>query len=555
MKKYLSAVLALLLTVSSFSCSDKKKDSKPESSNSQTVTENSATSQNAQDTSETENSTTSTSSVTSTTSAVSSSSTSNSNSKTTSTKQSSSTSTGGKTSASQNQNSPNQDTKSTPAVSPENAPVHEHSDTPNSPSGTFYDYDFTDIVVTPTVIDTESEKPFSENQFSVDMRDFGTLNSPCSQKEALYTVPGSPEYTDDFIEQVKNSQFPARVANSCYHDGVLYLALSYDINCTDSHCFKIFSYNISTGESEELYSYSNADSGVKIYYMYFAGDTLIANLSKTDTSDTAIEEYLSEEHDRPFSGKKISAETCRLDMDSHELVPIAEGECKVSDYDDRCITLYRFSYPDTDSDKRTASVLRYDKITEEISELKNITTDSSNDIFVSGETIFNTFKQDNRNIGVESDNFTLCTDIRGDLVSADKDKVTIVAQNQMMGNHSATLYVYDFKYMERYVLDLSDLAYNADPLGDNFIISQLSSLDYYLIPETGATFPVNNSSEYSDTNNYSAYEITEKDYSIIYISSNDGFSYPTYYDSDGKLCLAPSDLSEPLWTDFQIICP
>lgn len=242
-------------------------------------------------------------------------------------------------------------------------------------------------------------------------------------------------------------------------------------------------------------------------------------------------------------------------MDSHEFVPIAEGECKVSDYDDRCITLYRYSYPDDNSDERTASVFRYDKITEELSELKNITTDSSNDIFVSGETIFNTFKQDNRNIGVESDNFTLCTDIRGDLVSANKDKVAIVAQNQMMGNHSATLYVYDFNYMERYVLDLSDLAYNADPLGDNFIISSLSSLQFhYLIPETGATFPVKNSSEYLNTNHYTHLS-AEKDYYLMCTYSHDQFGYPTYYDSDGNICLAPSDLSEPLRTDFQIICP
>ncbi len=275
MKKYLSAVLALLLTVSSFSCSDKKEAIQSESqpSTETNSTEKSSLSDTSSDLSETVSSATSSTSATVTPSAVTSSSAKSTTATTAVTSSSSRTSKTSQTTSAKSK---------TTAVNKQNSNNSQNSEKKPSapllsiPSGNFSDDDFRYIDVNPNLI-KDAAPPFEIHTEYVESLDFGSYSSPCNTPENINEYydeqiesvqsKGEPEVLIDSLENERQEalehvgeEFSGTILGFACDEKSAFFVVGYDehkFNQSSFHSVSIFRYDYDTQELTELKHYES----------------------------------------------------------------------------------------------------------------------------------------------------------------------------------------------------------------------------------------------------------------------------------------------------------
>ena len=412
---------------------------------------------------------------------------------------------------------------------PENSDIQEEVQDDDT-HREYTDSDFKDI----SIITTRSQDKLRANNYekTVDLN-LGKRVSPCKADEFYekfipyyYINPQYQQTNEEYIKDIREAESAGRADWFCINGNIMYFVVSHDDFCSYySHDISVYSYNFDTEITDELYNYSGTDYGMSIERLEYS-DGLFFVTTKGYTKDLILTQ-----HGYEYGPNNSRTETalCRLDEKKKDIVTIQEEpylDYYFSDSENGFI-IKNVEFSGTDNKDETYTLSEYNSETKKTTE---IFKGELNQIPVPcGNSFVTYYKDDSKNITVNAENYTLSTELKGNVTYA-SEKSLIISHSDDLSSYSKTrIYIYNFKTMERYVIDLSDYGSSVYPCGENLIISG-DNMNYYLIPENGMTFFLGTQNDIPKIDKESG-----RTY-ITNIASDEGYS--SYMDDEGKLKLA-----------------
>lgn len=440
MKKLLCSLLAFTMCVSAFSCSNKKKDSKPE--NPENVTEDSAIEK----------------------------------------------------------------------------PFIEYSEN-----------DFTEINVNLNY--TDNEFPLEQYDITRDSIDFGAYIPPCKAENVRDKF--RPDYLDYYLdyegydshdgmleeyEASINTPTKGEIYSWTIDGDMFYCTAIYDRFCTHIHESAIFSYNLKTKETEELFRYSDAEESLQI----------------TDIFSADGELYVIH-NDRYASPYTVSV----LDRDKKELhniyvsdITAYNGYITFLQNNPNRVIINKTISRETEEAYATQTVyIEYDSETGEWSEIYSNESDASDyesvqyygcnpDYAVSDIAVRREKPEGSRKSDIVSDYWRIPSGAaKPGIIYASEDKLIYLVNlgNSQYGTESRMLHCIDFEKMEHYILDVTALG-NLFRYTDGYILAAQSMTSnspiFCILPEYGMVFR-------SDAESKSIYMANSKNGSVAFSGSID----------------------------------
>ena len=365
------------------------------------------------------------------------------------------------------------------------------------------------------------EKPVSFN--------FGRKVSPCKGEEfyekfiPYYYINPNYEQDEEYIQKICQTGSTGNASWFCIDGNMMYFIVSHDDFCYYfSHDISIYSYNLDTEITEELYNYSGTDYGLAISGLYY-NNGLFFVTEKAYTDDMVL---TSHGWDYGESGEKRESAFCRLDENKKDIVTISKEP--YADYyfseSENGFIIKDAEFSGKNNQDASYILSEYNTQTNQVS---TVFSGAVNEIPVPCGKGFITYtKDDKKDITVNADNYTLATQLQGDVSCATDNRVIISHSDNYRTYSKDKIYIYDFNAMERYILDLTGYGSRVYPCGENLIICG-DAPTYYLIPENGMAFFLGTPNSTPQTDN-----ATGKLY-FTSIASTEGYS--NYMDDDGKL--------------------
>ena len=390
----------------------------------------------------------------------------------------------------------------------------------------YTDSDFKDINI--IINRSQGQPPVNTYEKEVYFN-FGRRVSPCKGEEfyekfiPYYYINQDYEQDSEYIRKMCETGSTGRAEWFCINGNMMYFTVSHDDFCHYfSHDISIYSYNFDTEITEEIYNYSGTDYGMNINRLHYS-DGLFFITEKAYTDDMKL---TSHGWDYGDSGEKRECELCRLDEKNKKIITISKEP-----YDDYYFSESEngFIIKDAEFSGANNSDASYilSEYNTQTNKIDTIFSGAVNEIPVPCGNGFVTYtKDDSKNITVNADNYTLSTQIHGDVSCASENRIIISHSDYYQSYSKDKIYIYDFNTMERYILDLTGYGSRVYPCGENLIIYG-DAAQYYLIPEKGQAFFLGTNINMPVLDNESG-----KTY-ITSISSNEGYS--NYVDDDGNM--------------------
>ncbi|MBR1592792.1 MAG: hypothetical protein IJ666_07270 [Ruminococcus sp.] len=392
----------------------------------------------------------------------------------------------------------------------------------------YTDRDFKDINV--IVSRSQAQLPVNTYEKSISLN-LGKRVSPC-KAEDLYEkfIPYyyiNPDYPSDeeYIKDMLSAPSAGRAEWWCIDGNMMYFIVSHDDFCYYfSHDISIYSYNFDTEITEELYNYSGTDYGLSINRLYY-NNGLFFITEKAYTDDMTL---TSHGWDYGESGEKRETTLCRLDEKNQKIITVSKDP--YTDYyfseSENGFIIKNAEFSGTNNQSPSYILSEYDISS---NKMNTVFSGAVNEIPVPCADGFVTYiKNDNKNITVNAENYTLSTELQGDVSCVTKNRLIISHSDNYRTYSKDKIYVYDFNSMERYILDLSDYGNRVMPYGENLIIySEFAK--YYLVPELGTAFYLGMTEASPEKDNQSG--------RIYFTNIVSDDAYISYMDDDGNLKL------------------
>ncbi|MBR2282894.1 MAG: PQQ-like beta-propeller repeat protein [Ruminococcus sp.] len=365
--------------------------------------------------------------------------------------------------------------------------------------------DFTDIDVRLTLVD--GQPPFEMDIVDFTGADLGSRLSPCKEIEYRnsYQFPEQDEGSDIYAGICKHETEGIVRASSMCGDK-LYLLVDYDDLCGpfrsygDTHCFSVYSYDIPTGETEELYSYSEPEE-----------EMLVKGIAYADGAVYTISSRLIDVDKGTGAGTYHSS-----------LLEIRNGvisEAEAFPYYCSDVTAHGDKLYIQCSDEKGTFRTEYDINTHE------------------STVVYTTARNSRESLVVETDWYSIDTGLRGQLIGSDEHRAYVMCTDYYGTYSKNTLYTYDIDTGTRYISDITQ--YNGEPTPYRNGIIAMASVPYwyYIEPELGAVFPLTASQVDSRL---------QYDGDILYLPSVEN-NVRTYikYDEESRKWVDNTDPAEP----------
>ncbi|MBQ1464781.1 MAG: hypothetical protein IIZ18_08230, partial [Ruminococcus sp.] len=128
------------------------------------------------------------------------------------------------------------------------------------------DEDFKTITL--NITSTDDPPPLQLHELDLSALDFGERLSPCKaegerEKHFNIYVTGNPEMQkeiEDNYNKLADTPYEGKVFRVLPTEDKLFIGVDYDDLCYGMHDWSIFSYDIASGELEELHEFSDADT-------------------------------------------------------------------------------------------------------------------------------------------------------------------------------------------------------------------------------------------------------------------------------------------------------
>ena len=351
------------------------------------------------------------------------------------------------------------------------------------------DADFTDINVN---ISLMQDVPFDSGTCELSDIDLGSRLSPCKAEGVrdryIPQLPAEPAYHEEWTHKVCTAicdyESIGMITNVKADGNTLYLIVNYDDLCMESnnsvlfHDISVWSYDMDTKATAEVFRHSSPDKGLSISDMKISNGEVY--LICSDEAEPNEEGFMQVQRSKVCHVKDGSLET------------LYTG--KVWNFFD-CTDDIAFTEFSEDGNEAVVYVLnlKNGSVTEtEPTEKMQIETSNFFTWYgygSSGDILAVPKKSEDRCLIVDSDYYTLTTEVRGDLNGTFRDRVYVISADRMTGNTKATLYVYDLNKMERYIMDISKIGDRGIAFESGIVLNG-GNFHYFIIPDIGTEFPI-----------------------------------------------------------------
>jgi len=310
------------------------------------------------------------------------------------------------------------------------------------------------------------------------------------------TKDGEPTYCqnvpDKQAEELIYSAQKGDVKAFSIEGDTAYIAVSFEPDSTEeSHEWSVFTYDIPTGKLDEIYTYCSEENPVSLGYSYFAGGkfwyyetyyTYSEMLSSMLQNDSAESETTEEETAEPKSAYTLYA----IDLETKETTEVYSSENYFVYSTDDGITIHEYV---RDGDSEYNVIKSIDTDTYEVSEVCSYPQEAAASMYYAscGIGAYLEKHEGSRTLDIVTTDYRIDTGLRnGEPVYADGNCFIVMVSD----NFSTVLHYYDIEQKIHYTIDTANYGNQAYYCSGGVIITDFKdgAPVYYVMPDLGLFF-------------------------------------------------------------------